>query len=272
MILEAEKFRSFELAGWQEIPDGYHDSFGPLTRQAIEPLLDAVRLKKGMAFLDIASGPGYVAAAAAKRGATVLGVDFSSAMVGHAQRLHSGIEFRDGDAEQLPCGNGLFDAAAMNFGILHLGQPEKALLEAQRILRSGGRFAFSVWAKPEETVGFGIVLRAVELHGEPRVELPEGPPFFRYSDPEECTRGLIVAGFDSPTATKVHQFWRLPAGDGLFNAMKDSTVRTAGLLRAQKPTVLDKIREQMRGALAKYTQGDVVELPMPAWVVSGLKS
>ena len=271
MILEPEKFRNFELAGWQEIPAGYHDAFGPLTAQAIEPLLDAVRLKKAMSFLDIASGPGYVAAAAARRGAIVLGVDFSAAMVDHAQRLHPGVEFREGDAEMLPCGNGLFDAAAMNFGILHLGRPETALLEAHRVLRKGGRFGFSVWANPEETVGFGIVLRAVELHGEPRVELPEGPPFFRYSDPEECKRGLIVAGFQSPAVTKVKQLWRLPGGDGLFNAMKDSTVRTAGLLRAQKPTVLEKIRGEMRAALTKYTKGDVVELPMPAWVASGVK-
>ena len=51
----------------------------------------------------------------------------------------------------------------MNFGILHFGRPELALLEALRILRGGGRFAFSVWAKPEETIGFDIVLRAVEL-------------------------------------------------------------------------------------------------------------
>ncbi|MSP40325.1 MAG: class I SAM-dependent methyltransferase [Deltaproteobacteria bacterium] len=272
MILEPEKFKSFEHAGWQKIPSGYHEAFGSLTGQAIEPLLNAVRLKKDMNFLDIASGPGYAAAAAAKRGATVLGVDFSAAMVEHAKKLQAGVEFREGDAEKLPLGNSLFDGAAMNFGILHLGQPEVALLEALRILRSGGRFAFSVWAKPEETIGFGIVLRAVELHGEPRVELPEGPPFFRYSDPEECTRGLLVAGFESPTVVKVAQVWRLPAGDGLFNVMKDSTVRTAGLLHAQKPTVLDKIREEMRAALVKYTKGDVVELPMPAWVASGIKA
>ncbi|MGZ8522541.1 MAG: class I SAM-dependent methyltransferase [Candidatus Binatia bacterium] len=271
MIRDPEKFRNFELAGWQEIPTGYHDAFGSLTTQAIDSLLDAVRLKKGMRFLDIASGPGYVAAAAAKRGATALGVDFSTAMVAHARRIHSGVEFREGDAEELPCGNALFDAAAMNFGILHLGQPEKALFEAHRILRSGGRFAFSVWAKPEETIGFGIVLRAVELRGEPRVKLPEGPPFFRYSDPDECMRGLIVAGFESPAVNKVKQLWRLPAGDGLFNAMKDSTVRTAGLLRAQKPAILEKIRDEMRGALAKYTKEEVVELPMPAWVASGVK-
>lgn len=271
MILDAEKFRTFELAGWQEIPAGYHHAFGELTRQAIEPLLDGVRLKKGMSFLDIASGPGYVAAAAAKRGATVLGIDFSPAMVAHAQAQFPGADFRLGDAENLPCGNGLFDAAAMNFGILHLGQPEKALLEAHRVLRTNGRFAFSVWAIPEETIGFGIVLRAVELHGEPRVDLPEGPPFFRYSDPDECKRGLLVAGFDAPTVTKVQQTWRLPAGDGLFNAMKDSTVRTAGLLRAQKASVLDKIRQEIRDSLAYYTKGDTVELPMPAWIASGVK-
>jgi len=271
MILEPEKFRRFEHAGWQQIPTGYHEAFGSLTRQAIDPLLDAVRLKKGMSFLDIASGPGYVGAAAAKRGATVLGIDFSVAMVDYARQLHGNLDFREGDAEKLPVANGLFDAAAMNFGILHLGQPELALVEAHRVLRAGGRFAFSVWCKPEETIAFGIVLRAVELHGEPRVELPEGPPFFRYSDPEECTRGLMVAGFESPKVTKIVQTWRLPAGDGLFNAMNDSTVRTAGLLRAQKPTVLKKIREVIHLALAPYIKGDAVELPMPAWIASGIK-
>ena len=271
MFLEPEKFKTFEHAGWENIPASYHEAFGQLTIQAINPLLDAARVRRGLNFLDIASGPGYVAAAAAKRGATVLGIDFSTAMVAQAQRLHSGIEFLEGDAERLPFGNGLFEAAAMNFGILHLGRPEKALAEAYRVMRSGGRFAFSVWAAPQETIGFGIVLRAVELHGEPRVELPEGPPFFRYSDPEECKNGLIASGFESPKIRKISQLWRLPAGDGLFAAMKDSTVRTAGLLRAQKPTVLNKIRDAMRAELEKYTRGDFVELPMPALIASGVK-
>jgi SAM-dependent methyltransferase len=270
-MLEAEKFRTFELIGWEHIPDNYHTAFGQLTTQAIDPLLDAARVKRGMAFLDIASGPGYVAAAAAKRGAVVLGIDFSAAMVAQAQRLHPEVEFREGDAEELPMGNGLFAAAAMNFGILHLGRPDQAIAEAYRVLRAGGRFAFSVWAPPEETVGFGIVLRAVQLHGEPRVELPEGPPFFRFSDAGECTRSLIAVGFESPKVTKIAQYWRLPAGDGLFNAMRDSTVRTAGLLRAQKPTVLNKIREAMSSELEQYTKGDAVELPMPALIASGVK-
>ena len=267
----AESFFDFEHAGWDAIPNQYHQAFGQLTTQAITSLLDAVNIERGDKFLDIASGPGYVAAAAAQRGATVLGVDFSAAMVAHAHQLHPSLDFREGDAEQLPLGKGLFDAAVMNFGILHLGRPEQALAEAWRVLRAGGRFAFSVWAKPEETIGFGIVLRAVANHGEPRIALPEGPPFFRYSDPEECVRGLLAVGFETPTITKVAQVWRLPAGDGLFEAMKDSTVRTAGLLRAQKPEVLAKIRDAMRAEVEKYAKGNAVELPMPALIASALK-
>ena len=39
MILESEKFHAFELAGWESIPDDYHQAFGTLTVQAIDPLL-----------------------------------------------------------------------------------------------------------------------------------------------------------------------------------------------------------------------------------------
>jgi hypothetical protein len=81
----------------------------------------------------------------------------------------------------------------------------------------------------------------------------------------------LAAGFESPTVAKIAQVWRLPAGDGLFEAMKDSTVRTAGLLRAQKPVVLDKIRDAMRGEVARYAKGAVVELPMPALIASAVK-
>jgi SAM-dependent methyltransferase len=270
-VMDPVKFRTFEHAGWQTIPAQYHDAFGTLTIQAIGPLLDAVGVKSGVKLLDIASGPGYVAAEAVRWGAIVLGVDFSTAMVAQAQQLYPGIDFREGDAEELPVGSGLFDAAVMNFGILHLARPEQALMEAYRVLRAGGKFAFTVWANPEETVGFGIVLRAVETHGEPRVKLPEGPPFFRYSDPDECVRGLRVAGFESPSVVRVPQVWRLPGVDSLFESMKDSTVRTAGLLRAQKRTVLKKIREAIRDGVEKYRKGDTVELPMPAILTSGLK-
>ena len=270
-MIDPHSFHEFEHSGWQGIPQRYHQAFGELTIQSIEPLLDAAGVQNGTKVIDIATGPGYVAAAAARRGASVIGVDFSATMIAEAQRRNPDIEFREGDAEHLAFGNGLFEAAVVNFGILHLARPDQALAEACRVLRPGGRFGFTVWAKPEEAVGFRIVLGAIAKHGNLNVPLPEGPPFFRFSEPGECIRSLLTAGFQSPEVAKVPQVWRLPSIDSLFEFMKDSTVRTAGLLQAQKPDALEKIRDAIREELKPYQKRNAVELPMPAILASAVK-
>ncbi len=265
-------FRSFEHAGWQNVSRQYHESFANLTSQAIEPLLDAVRAGKGMRLLDVATGPGYVAAAASQRGASVIGVDFSAVMVAEARRQYPDVEFREGDAEALPFPNGSFDAVVMNFGLLHLGSPEQAFIEAHRVLDTSGRFAFTVWCKPDVAVGFGIVLDAVQAHGQMNVPLPPGPPFFRFSDPGECVQALLKAGLEMPEVVQISQIWRLPSPDALFHAMQRATVRTAGTLRAQLPEALEAIGKSIREAAAAYQIGEGIELPMPAVLASAKKS
>src|SRR2546425_13368147 len=104
----------------------FDDDYGSRPRQALDPLLDAAEVRSGARALDVASGPGYVAAAAAARGARVTGVDFSLAMVRLARAQNSGVKFRKGNAESLPFPDGSFDAVVMNFGMLHLARPEHA--------------------------------------------------------------------------------------------------------------------------------------------------
>src|SRR5207247_1960101 len=144
-----------------------------------------------------------VAGAAAARGATVVGVDFSPLMVAQARERSPGVEFVEGDAEALSFEAARFEAVVMNFGLLHLARPDRAIAEAHRVLVPGGRYAFTVWASPDEAVGFGVVLRAMETYGTTNVGLPDGPPFFRFSDADESRATLEQAGFAGAAVRKL---------------------------------------------------------------------
>ena len=114
-ISESERLRAFERQGHDALAATYHEFFTPVTAIAIEPLLHAVSLRPGTQLLDVAAGPGALAAAAANRGAHAVGVDLSSRMIELARQLHPGIEFREADVEHLPMILGRRSYAKTNF-------------------------------------------------------------------------------------------------------------------------------------------------------------
>src|SRR5204863_9568131 len=96
---EAERLRAFERQGHDALAQSYHAFFAAVTALAINPLFDEVHLHPGARLLDVASGPGALAAAAANRGACSVGVDSSPQIIELARRLDPKIEHRGDDVE-----------------------------------------------------------------------------------------------------------------------------------------------------------------------------
>src|SRR6185436_4084328 len=180
--IDPDAFNAFEASGWEEKAGGYDRLVGHVTSRFAGPLLDAANVTRGTRVLDLATGPGYVAAQAAERGASVVGVDVAATMIEVARRLHPDIDFREADVHELPFEDGSFDAMVGNFLIMHLGRPEQALAGFVRALRPGGRIALTAWDFPERSRLLGLFLDAVAEAGAMAPdELPPGPDVFRFS-------------------------------------------------------------------------------------------
>jgi len=194
-------------------------------------------------------------------------------MVAIAKQMFPEIEFTQGDAHRLPFKDGSFDRVLMNFGLLHVSNPERACAEACRVLKRGGKFGFSVWAGPEQNPGAKIVNDAVEAYANLNIGLPEGPPKYLYGEREECRKVLERAGFDGPSMsyeTRIVE-WHHPHAGYYFEAERSAGVRTAGILARQSPETLEKIRIAIENGIKEYARDDKFVLPMAANVVVALK-
>jgi SAM-dependent methyltransferase len=267
---DADAFNAFEAAGWEEQAGGYHRFFGSLTTRVTEPLLDAAEVGAKTRVLDLATGPGYVAAASAARGATAVGVDVAGEMVSLARRLHPRLEFVQASAERLPFTAGSFDAVVGNFLILHLGRPEHAAAEMARVLARGGKIALSTWDVPERTRLLGVFLDAArEVGAQPLPHLPAGPPFFRFADDGEFARLLVGAGLEDVEVRTVTFTHRVAGADELWEGLREGTVRMRAVVFEQPAKTLGRIRAAFDRLVREYAVDDGLELAISVKIASG---
>jgi SAM-dependent methyltransferase len=268
--VQRDAFWELERSGWDRASARYEECWTD-TMVFVEALLDAAEVRPGTRLLDVACGPGFVSEEAAARGAEPVGLDVAPGMVERARGRCPTLTFVEGDALALPFPDESFDAVTMSFGILHMSEPERAVAEAHRVLATGGRFAFTAWLEEGNTVA-EVVGSAVDAHALP-VELPEGPPFFRFGAASECRRVLEEAGFDAEsflTQTIAHD-WRVPTAELLFEAELNAGVRTAAVLRAQPVERLEAIRDAMAAGVRRHADGDGFLLPIVARVASAVR-
>jgi SAM-dependent methyltransferase len=260
-------FKSLEHRGWSERANIYDDYTARFCRHGIGPLLDAAAVGPGQVVLDVCCGTGEATAAAAGRGAVVIGLDFSAEMTAVARAKAAGTDFLTGDAESLPFEDAVFDRVINNFGILHLAKPEGAIAEAAHVLKPAGRYAYTVWCGPNVSPLFRIVPEVVSAHGTLDVGLPPAPPMFRFADEAESTNAMHKAGFIGVTVADVPATLDF-ALDDLADFFRHAFVRTTMLLDRQTPEARMRIERELRERLATFARDGIVHMPLPARVVS----
>jgi len=267
---EAERLRAFEREGHDALAESYHAFFAAVTALATDPLFGDVQLRPGTRLLDVACGPGALAAEAANRGARPVGVDLSPRMIEMARRLHPAIEYREADVEHLPFPDHSFDAVVCGFGIGHFPRPEPAVAECVRTLLPGGRIAFSWWDDPARQRIQGIFRDAIAEVGVSALpDVPQGHSAFRFSNSSEFLRLLEGAGLAEVKITDHAATYFVRDTEALWRGGLGSLVLTGGIIRSQDQATQDSIRAAFERRAGVYRSADGLRVPIAFKIGSG---
>jgi ubiquinone/menaquinone biosynthesis C-methylase UbiE len=133
-----------------------------------ERLADTADLHAGWQVLDVATGSGNAALAAARLGAVAVGIDYVPPLLERGRERAAAedldVEFVEGDAESLPFADASFDAVTSVFGAMFAPDHARAAAELLRVCRPGGRIALASWT-PDGFIG--DLFRTVAAHVPP---------------------------------------------------------------------------------------------------------
>lgn len=146
--------------------------FEQYARPANEVVFDQLGVGPRDRLLDVACGSGLAAGYAARRGASVSGLDASEALVSIAEARTPGADFRVGDMFALPFSDASFDVATSFNGIWK--GCERALQEVHRVLAPTGKLGMTFWGQLDRLGLMPYFLKVIELsppsHGEASVQ------------------------------------------------------------------------------------------------------
>jgi SAM-dependent methyltransferase len=214
-------------------------------RPLFEAVLDAAGVCAGTRVLDVGCGSGLTLVLAARRGALASGLDISPGLLGVARRRLPDADLREGDMEALPFDAAVFDAVLGVNAFQFAGDPLRALREAARVLRPGGRLVASLFAAPERSQATAIH-EAMSALIPPEAEADHAP--YALSAPGGLEAALVRAGLRVVGDSEVPCSWRYESLDDAVAGLLCS----AGGARAKEAAGEAAVRAALRDALSRF--------------------
>lgn len=178
-------------AAWGHAALDWAYLFEPYARDAADHVFDVLGAGPRTSLFDMACGAGYATARAARRGATVAGLDASSELIDIARRRTPTGDFITGTMFELPHPDASFDIVTSFNGLW--GGCDGALHEAFRVLRPGGKLAFTFWG-PGHSLDFREMF--IALGGATADATEEMISLASIGSPGIAESMLSAAGFD----------------------------------------------------------------------------
>lgn len=249
----------------------YDEFFVPALFDEWAPrVVAAAGLRPGMRVVDVACGTGVVTLAAADAvspGGEVVGVDLNPGMLAVARRKAPDIEWHQGAAESLAFGEGSFDAAVSQFGLMFFTDREAALREMWRVLRPGGRLVVTLWGSLEDTPGYaGMTLLLQRLFGDSIADLLRAP--YSLGDPHALRSLLIASGVPEPRVDLVSGMARFPS----IRAWVECDVRGWTLADRLDDAQFELLVSEAEAELSRFVAPEgTVAFAHPALIASAVK-
>ena len=236
--------------GWDAAVERYNEMASQISDEIAPLLCDLAGVQDGLRVLDVGAGPGTVALAAAARGAEVTAVDFSPGMIERLRRnaaeLGVEVDAEVMDGQALTFEDDTFDAAVSSFAVIFFPRRDQGFSELNRVVRSGGTVAVSVWSTPDRMDFFKVIAEGVQ---RALPDLPSRPPpdWLAIASPDGLRKAMLDAGAAEVEVHTENITWELPSGAWLRERFRDMSPAARGLLDNLPPddqaAVLDSIQE-----------------------------
>ncbi len=247
-----------------------YEKFSEHFGDAIIHCIDRLAPRPGETVLDVATGTGWGARNAARRGAQVHGVDFAAGLIEAAGQLaaEAGLEmeFSVGDAENLRFEDASFDVVMSTFGVMFARDQEAAAQELARVCKPGGRLGLTTWP-PEGTVA-GLT-RDVLVNYRPPPPDPPPPSQFAWGR-EERVRELLAPHFDLHFETGCSML-RVPDGEVIWDIFSQSQGLTIALLKTLSPERQAQFRADVIAYHEPYRDALGIAMPRDYLVTIGVR-